>query len=148
MDIAQCCSATGATGKLNAIHRCINGRQSIMTQLIKPEDFDVSDYRTRNAKVQVFVHKIDKTSGELVDSWSVFKDAMADARSVALTVPIDESPSALLTRKGPVRVESKGAYAFSNIMKKLIANSTVGQNDGIDDGSVLIGNTTDTVVSQ
>ena len=70
----------------------------------------------------------------------VYSRMLRDARSVALTVPIDESPSALLTRKGPVRVESKGAYAFSNIMKKLIANSTGGQNDGIDDGSVLIGN--------
>lgn len=92
----------------------------------------------------MLVMKTDETSGELVDGWSISKDA----RSVALTVPINECPSALLTRKGHVRAESKGAYAFSNIMKKLIANSTVGQNDGIDDGSVLIGNTTDTVVSQ
>ena len=137
------CSVQGchATGKLNAQHICINGRNSHMTQLTKPEDFDVSVYRSQS-RVQLLVHKIDNTSGELVDGWSLFNNAMADARSVALIVPKNECHRALLTKEGVRRVRGHGKHTgcFGQVLKTLITNGTGSQNDGIDDGSVPIGN--------
>ena len=65
------------------------------------------NYRHGRTEAQVLVMKTDNTSVELVDGWSIFKDALVDAHSVTLTIPINEchsSPRTLLICKGHVRV--------------------------------------------
>ena len=95
---------------------------------------------TRQNKHNVFVVKNDNTSGELVDGWTNITHSSADARIVALALPINECPMTLLNRKGN-GVQPVGRYKsyFGIRLKILTVNNIGGQDNGIADWSVIIG---------